>query len=131
MATTTATITLASTDLVSDELALTTTATLTTAGTATGISQAAGLSRKTTTATDTITLFANGDYTNDKASKVYIKNTEDNAGNYIAVTLASTVVGRLYGGDWALIPWDARQDFKYTPGQTDSTTVEYMMFHEG
>jgi len=131
MATTTATITLASTDLLSDELALTTSSTLTQADTATGIIQAAGLSRKTTTATSTITLFANADYTSDKASKIYIKNTETTASNYIAVTLDSTVVGRLYAGDWALIPWDGRQDFKYTPGQAGSTTVEYMMFHEG
>ena len=46
MATTTATITLNSVDLLSDELALSTTATLTAADTATGLTQASGLSRK-------------------------------------------------------------------------------------
>lgn len=131
MATTTATITLSSTDLLSDELALTSTATLTTAGTSTGITQAVGLSRKTTTATSAITLFANTDYADDKADKVYIKNTESTAGRYVTITVGSQDVGRLYAGDWALIPWDGTADFKYTPGQTDSTTVEYMMFHEG
>lgn len=131
MATTTATITLASTDLLSDELALTTSATLTTAGTATGISQAAGLSRATTTGTGAVTLFANGSYADDKASKVYFKVTNTEAARYVLITVGSQAVGRLYAGDWALIPWDGTADFKYTPGQSDSTTVEYMMFHEG
>ena len=131
MATTTATITLASTDLLSDELALTTTATLTTAGTATGISQAAGLSRATTTSTGAVTLFAASAYTDDKADKIYFKVTNDESARYVLITVGSQAVGRLYAGDWALIPWDGTADFKYTPGQADSTTVEYMMFHEG
>ena len=46
MATTTATITLASTDLISDELSLTTTATLTSAGHSTGLTGTSGLGRK-------------------------------------------------------------------------------------
>ena len=50
MATTTATITISSTDLLSDELALATTSTLTTAGTSTGVTQTTGLARKTTSA---------------------------------------------------------------------------------
>jgi hypothetical protein len=131
MATTTATITLASTDLLSDELALTTSTSLVQAGTATGIIQAAGLSRKTTTSTSAVTLFAAADYVDDKANKVYIKNTETTAANYIIVSHGATDIGRLYAGDWAFIPWEGSGDFKYTPGQTDSTTIEFMMFHEG
>lgn len=131
MATTTATITLASTDLLSDELALTTTSTLSTAGTSTGLTQAVGLSRKTTTATDAVTLFAAADYADNKSDKVYFKVTNTEAARYVSITVGSQSVGRLYAGDWALVPWDGTADFKYTPGQTDSTTVEYMMFHEG
>ena len=48
MATTTATITLSSTDLLSDELALTTTATLTGADNSTGVTATSGLGRKAT-----------------------------------------------------------------------------------
>ena len=51
MATTTATITLNSTDLLTDELSLSTTATLTQTGTATGIEHTTGLSRKKVTST--------------------------------------------------------------------------------
>jgi hypothetical protein len=131
MATTTATITLASTDLLSDELALTTTSTLSTAGTSTGLTQAVGLSRKTTTATAAVTLFSAADYADDKSDKIYIKVTNTEAARYVTITHGSTDIGLLYAGDWALVPWDGRGDFKYTPGQADSTTVEYMMFHEG
>ena len=131
MATTTATITLASTDLLSDELALTTTSTLSTAGTSTGLTQAVGLSRKTTTATAAVTLFAAADYADNKSDKVYFKVTNTEAARYVSITVGSQSVGRLYAGDWALIPWDGTANFIYTPGQTDSTTVEYMMFHEG
>ena len=127
MATTTATITLASTDLLSDELALTTTANLTTAGTSTGITQAAGLSRNTTTSTGAVTLFAASSYGDNKAAKIYLKITNSEAARYIIITHGSTNIGRLY----ALLPWDGAGDFKYTPGQSDSTTVEFMMFHEG
>ena len=51
MATTTATITLSSADLLSDELALTTTSTLTQTGTGTGIEHTTGLAMKTITST--------------------------------------------------------------------------------
>ena len=47
MATTTATITISSSDLLTDELSLTTTSTLTNAGGSTGVTQTSGLGRKT------------------------------------------------------------------------------------
>ena len=90
MATTTATITLSSTDLLSDELALSTTATLTTAGSSTGVTQCSGLSRKTMTfgssgVIDTAVLYRSDDYTADKANKVYIKNTSTVATEYFEI----------------------------------------------
>ena len=125
MATTTATFTLSSTDLLSDELALSTTATLTQAGTATGLTQTTGLARKATSFSgsgviDTVVLYRADDYTANKASKLYLKNTSSTAAEYFTVYLtgdrggethtdtdALTEVGRLYAGDWALIPWSA------------------------
>ncbi len=83
MATTTATITINSTDLLSDELALSTTATLTTAGTSTGLTGTAGLARKTVTGGHAqYTLFDGADYTADKAHKLYLKNTSTTAAEY-------------------------------------------------
>ena len=75
MATTTAAITITSTDLLSDSLSLSTTSTLTKAGGAVGLDQTSGLGRKTTTSTSAYVLFDGTDYTVDKAHKLYLKNT--------------------------------------------------------
>ena len=107
MATTTATITLSSTDLLSDELALTTTATLTTAGTATGITQSSGLGRKKLASGDAqYTLFDGNDYAADGAHKLYLKNTSTTPGQYFAIDINSERMGKLYAGDCAFFPWD-------------------------
>ena len=131
MATTTATLTLSSTDLLSDELALSTTATLTSAGNSTGLTGTTGLARKTVSGGHAqYTLFDGSDYTADKAHKLYLKNTSTTASEYFLITVNSEDVGRLYSGDWALIPWsahDADNDIKIDPSANDMT-LEYMLF---
>ena len=135
MATTTATITLASADLLSDPISFSTTAELTTDGTATGLTSTAGLARKTTASASEYTLFAAADYTDDKAHKVYLKNTETNAALFFEVQVAGVVMGRIYAGDWAFFPWSADTtgtncDIDITPSTSASHTLEYMLFHE-
>ena len=135
MATTTATITLSSSDLLSDELSLATTCTLTGAGNSTGLISTSGLGRKTTASASQYTLFAAADYTDDKAHKVYLKNTETAAGLYFLISIHDVEVGRIYAGDWALLPWSAdttgdNADFKITPSSSASHTLEYMLFAE-
>jgi len=117
MATTTATITINSTDLLTDELSLTSTATLTTAGTSTGVTQTSGLARKTTLAASAAAIQANvlyraGDYTADKANKVYIKNTSTTAAEFFTVHVDQEELGRLYAGDWMFMPWNATSGTK-------------------
>ena len=121
MATTTATLTLSSADLTGDALSLSTTATLTKAGTT------------TTSATTQYTLFDGSDYTNDKAHKVYIKNTSTTATEYVTVEINSEAVGRLYAGDWMFFPWGANaatNDIKLAPSVSTTFTVEYMIISE-
>jgi len=131
MATTTATIILASTDLLSDELALTTSATLTGAGNSTGVTNTSSLSRKTVSGSHAqYTLFDGTDYTADKAHKLYLKNISTTAAEYFLVTINGEDLGRIYAGDWALIPWsahDADNDIKIDPSANDMT-LEYMLF---
>ena len=131
MATTTATITINSTDLLSDELALTTTATLHAADTATGLTQASGLSRKKLASGHAeYTLYDWSAYTADKAHKVYLKNTSTNAAEFFLLTVNSEVVGRLYAGDWALFPWSAHDndcDIKIDPS-ANNMVLEHMLF---
>ena len=135
MATTIAQLTLTSTDLLSDSLAVSAAATLTGAGNSTGLTQTGGLARKTTESASQYTLFAAANYTDDKAHKIYLKNIETSASLYFLVSIHDVEVGRLYAGDWALIPWSADTtgddaDFKITPSSGSSHTLEYMIIHE-
>ena len=131
MATTTATITLSSTDLLSDELALTSTATLTQAGNSTGLSQSVGLSRKKLASGHSeYTLIDGTNYTAAKSHKIYLKNTSTTATEYFKITINSEEVGLLYAGDWAFFPWsshDADNDIKIDPSAADMV-LEYMVF---
>jgi|TARA_A100001515_G_scaffold117307_1_gene99254 hypothetical protein len=135
MATTTATITLSSTDLLTDELALSTTATLTQTGTATGIEHTTGLSRKKVTSTDKgtasgqVTLYTADDFA--AIPYLYIKNTATTAGHKIYVyddtTSGDPIQFQLDAGDWAFIPMHGDKTYKaYSPGGNDPT-VEFMV----
>ena len=133
MATTTAQLTLSSSDLTSDALSLTTTATLYDTGTTTGISQTTGIGRKTTTATAAVTLFDGTPattYGQNKAHKVYLKNCSTTRSEYITVTINGEEMGRLYAGDWMFMPWSAHDDnndIVITPSVSTSMTFEYML----
>tara|TARA_R110002050_G_scaffold252327_1_gene390542 strand:- start:435 stop:842 length:408 start_codon:yes stop_codon:yes gene_type:complete len=135
MATTTAQLVLTSTDLLSDSLSLSAIATLTGAGNSTGLTSTGGLARKTTASASQYTLFAAASYTDDKAHKIYLKNMETSASLYFLISIHDVEVGRIYAGDWALIPWSAdttsdNADFKITPSSSASHTLEYMIIHE-
>ena len=135
MATTTATLTLSSTDLLSDELALVTTSTLSKAGTSTGLTGTSGLGRKTTTSDSQYILFDADDYPSGpaKAHKVYLKNTSTTATEYFLISANGEDIGRLYAGDWAFFPWnnhDGSADIKITPSVTSSMTLEHMLLSD-
>ena len=135
MATTTATLTLSSTDLLSDELALVTTSTLSKAGTSTGLTGTSGLGRKTTTSDSQYILFDTDDYPSGpaKAHKVYLKNTSTTAAEYFLISANGEDIGRLYAGDWAFFPWnnhDGSADIKITPSVTSSMTLEHMLLSD-
>ena len=139
MATTTAQITLTSTDMADNALSISNTMTLTTAGTETGITETTGLARKkiaSSSLADLITV-ANTDVTAAKSAKVYIKNTSTATDKYGLVGIGDSsgtpiYIGRLYGGDWMLIPWDANsgEDITMTMSDATETIIEYMVFFE-
>jgi len=139
MATTTATITLASSDIADNAISISNTMTLTTAGTDTGITETTGLGRKkTVTGTNTVLLDSGAgiavDVTADKSAKVYIKNVNDRGDGtkFVNILLAAVEIGRLYGGDWMLIPWSggSGKDIEFTASDTTETTLEYTCFYE-
>tara|TARA_R100000234_G_scaffold116790_1_gene94286 strand:- start:799 stop:1242 length:444 start_codon:yes stop_codon:yes gene_type:complete len=135
---TTATITLASTDISGDGLALTNAATLLKAGTTTNMAQTTGLARKTitgnTVGTPVPLILSAG--SNAGAAKIYISNKSEDATEYVNVTMGTSSgqeIGRLYAGDWMFMPWtqtDANADILVDPSVTTGVTLEYMVIHE-
>jgi len=139
MATTTATITIASTDIADNAISISNTMTLTNAGNDTGITETTGLARKKTVTGSNTTLIATGsgvglDVTADKSAKVYIKNINDRGDGtkFVNILLQAVEIGRLYGGDWMLIPWSggSSNDIEFTASDTTETTLEYTCFYE-
>ena len=115
MATTTATITLASSDIMDNSLSISNTATLTKAGSSTGLPDTTGLSNKriASAARQNLLVVDQTDATASASAKVYIKNTGTSTTKYATIGITSgdagaeVKLGRLYGGDWMFIPWNA------------------------
>ena len=134
MATTTATITLNSTDLLTDELSLSTTATLTQTGTATGIEDTTGLAivKVTSTAKGTasgqVTLYTADDFA--AIPYLYIKNLDTTAGNKIFIyddtTSGDPLQFQLDAGDWGFIPMHGDKTYK-AYATTNPTSIEFMV----
>ena len=132
MATTTATITLSSADLTGDALSLSTTTTLTKAGVTTGLDQTTGVARKFFASAQTaFNLIAAADFADDKAHKVYIKNPSTTASEFITIEIggSNVTLGRLYAGDWTLLPYDGNNDIDIDTSAVNMT-VEYLVIYE-
>ena len=134
MPTTTATITLSSTDLLSDELALSTTSTLTKTTTSTGIEHTTGLSRKVVkstakgTASGQVTLYTADDFA--AIGYLYVKNTATTVGHRIYIyddsTSGDPLQFQLDAGDWGFIPMHGDKTYK-AYATTNPTSIEFMV----
>ena len=136
MATTTATVSISSSDLTGDSLALTTTTTLTKATAPTvGLEQTTGVARKYYASAAANTLLYSSDYTTaTQATKVYIKNLSGTKTDTVLVTVDGGAgtdldLGKLYGGDWTFFPWDGANDINITTSAA-GMTVEYLVIFE-
>ena len=120
--------------------------TLTKAGTVTDLEETTGFSRRklaATTAVDLITM-ANElvEPSDNTAAKVYIRNIGDGKGNidksqYVTISIGDTggtpqEIGRLYGGDWLLMPLTVvdDKDVVAAPSTDNTVVLEYIMFFE-
>ena len=137
MATTTATITLASSDLLTDSLSLSSTMTLYQHGTtATGLDECNyhRVNVPTGTAFDLIEESA---ALSENANYVYIINKNTDVTDYVIITIHDEVIGRLYAGDWLFMPWDC--DLTHATADSSieieavghETIIEYALFHNG
>jgi len=153
MATTTATITLTSSDISGNNVSITNLNFLNKAGSTTGLDKTSGLRRRTLTATTSVDLIQLDHFqetgeviTENKAAKVYIKNLGTSSAQHVKVCIGqedadanTEEIGRLYGGDWMFIPWAAvwasldangNQDIYVIPSNGDSVTLEWMVIYE-
>ena len=120
--------------------------TLTKACTFNDLEETTGFSRRklaATTAVDIITM-ANElvEPSDNTAAKVYIRNIGDGKGNidktsYVTISIGDTggtpqEIGRLYGGDWLLMPLTVvdDKDVVAAPETNNAVVLEYIMFYE-
>jgi hypothetical protein len=141
MATTNATISVSS-DIMSYPVTINKTMTMKKAATCNGLEETSGLNSKKFTATTAVVIVSNTEGTASKASKVYIRNTgSDKAQNfYVSLNASASAaattesIGKLYGGDWMLIPWIATaattHDITVVPSTAEAMTLEWMVFVE-
>ena len=153
MATTTATITISSSDISDNSISISNTATLSKAGTTTGLDKTSGLRRRTLAATTAVDLIQLDHFqetgevlTDNKSATVYIKNIGTSSAEHVKVCIGqedaspdTEEIGRLYGGDWMFIPcaavWTSadhnnNEDIYVIPSNTDSVTIEWMIIYE-
>jgi hypothetical protein len=144
MATTTAAITLTSTDLLTDALSLSATNTLYKAGTTVGLDQTTGMARAYLTATTVVDIFPQlieGSIAfENKSSWVYICNKSEDETEYITVKICENEIGRLYAGDYLWMPWSMREsvnannhhgDVTVAPSVATGMWLEWTCINEG
>tara|TARA_Y100000310_G_C20393599_1_gene673999 strand:- start:355 stop:792 length:438 start_codon:yes stop_codon:yes gene_type:complete len=137
MATTTASISLNSSDLLSDNMSLSASMTLYQDGTtATGLDEVNYHKANIPTGTS-FDLIEESAKLSEDASYVYIilKNTD--VTDYVKISINTEEIGRLYAGDWLFMPWDS----DLTAADTDSSieiqaytheaVIEFALFHNG
>ena len=141
MATTNATISISS-NIMSYPISINKTMTMTKAGSCVGLEETSGLNSKKFTSTTAATIVVNTEGTANKASKVYIRNTGSDKTAFFYVALntnaaaatTTETIGKLYGGDWMLIPWIATaavtHNITVASSTTDPAYLEWMVFIE-
>ena len=136
MATTTASLSLVSSDLFEDSLSISTSNQLNKAGTVTGLDQTTGVNKIYLTATTNVDIITVPGATMDgKKSHVYISNESTDETEYMVVSIGDKVIGRLYAGDFLWMPWNQQaqhlSDIEIAPSVATGMWVEYMIIHDG
>ena len=139
MATTTATISLNSADLLSDNLSLSATVNLNKGDTTgTGLDQFRMERFILAPGTGQVDLIEATTAASEDANYVYLVNKNTDPTHYVIVSLYDVVVGRLYAGDWMFMPWDSDVVAVGAGGSAievrsyvADATLEYCLFHNG
>ena len=139
MATTTATLNITSDVSSSFPINISKSMTMTKAGVETCLEETTGLRTKKFTATTAAVIVEHDELTDDKAHKLYIRNASSDKSNFFyiaynasaaAATTAETI-GKLYGQDFMLMPYDGNTNITVASNGTDIQYLEYMVFADG
>ena len=139
MATTTATITLSSADLLSDNLSLSASMNLYKGDTtATGLDQFRMERFILAPGTGQVDLIEATTAASEDANYVYLINKNTDPTHYVVVSIYDVIIGRLYAGDWMFMPWDADTVAVGAGGSAievealvAEAELEYCLFHNG
>ena len=145
MATTTATCTLSSSDILSQAISLSSSTTLYKHNTtSTGLEQMNYHRADVPTGTNFTLIQESAALNTNPANYVYICNKNTDVLDYVTVSIQNEVVGSLYAGDWMFIPYSnattATAGVDDPSGNdtdieiqafTTTNTIEYAMFHSG
>jgi hypothetical protein len=138
MATITATINISS-DISSYPTSISKTMTMKKAGSCNGLEETLGLKTKKFTSTTAAEIATAADLTNAQAHKLYVRNASTDKANFFYVSYHATdatatdaeTIGKLYGGDWMLMPYNAATDINVASSTTEVQYLEYMVFADG
>jgi hypothetical protein len=109
------------------------------AGTCHGLEETTGLRTKKFTSTTAAVIVEHDELTDDKAHKLYIRNASSSKENYFYVAYNASAaaadteetIGKLYGGDWMLMPYDGNVNITVASSTTATQVLEYMVFADG
>ena len=114
--------------------------TLTQAGTVTDIDNTTGFQIRKLSAASEVDLITMANELvepeDSQAAKIYIRNIgyQDVLDKSVGVTIGikSEPIGKLYGGDWMMMPLTTidADDVTATPETADTVIIEYVMFYE-
>lgn len=128
MATLKPSLTLTSTDLLSDTISFTTTSSVTASHT-TGMARAAVTSTAKGTASGQVTLYTGDDYA--AIAYLYIKNTNATPANKIYIyddtSTGDPIFMQLAGGDWAWVPMHGDKTLKAYAPNGSNPIMEWMV----
>ena len=137
MATTTCTISLNSTDILSQAISLSSSTTLyKDSTTSTGLEQMNYHRAIIPTGTN-FDLIPESSGLENNSNYVYIINKNTDVTDYVIISINNEVIGRLYAGDWAFFPWSCDLSAADTDSSielqvfTHEVIVEYALFHVG
>jgi len=105
-----------------------------------GLEETTGLRTKKFTSDTAAVIVEADELTADAAHKVYIRNSSTSRANFFyvaynasaAAAATAETIGKLYGGDWMLFPYNGSTNITVASSTTSETQfLEYMVFADG